>query len=284
MILAGYLEAPGLDEISGMAASRIRPDLLWAVADSGNPPILYAVGIDGAHRGAYRIEGVENRDWEDLASFSDGGRPRLLIADTGDNDARHPVCMLYIVREPELPPGGVATEGILRVDRTIRFVYEDGPRDCEAVAVDPDGKHVLLLSKREVPVSLYQLSLEPAAQMGIQTAWKVADVAQIPRPAPADIKMDRRYGRYGSQVTAMDIAADGSFAMVLTYKNAYRFPRRPGERWEAVFRKKPEIIPLPSLRQAEALCRAPAGDSMYVTSEQRPNPLVRLEPGPAGRY
>ena len=283
-ILAGYLEAPGLDEISGLAASRIRPDLLWAVADSGNPPLLYAVGIDGAHRGAYRIEGVDNRDWEDLASFSDDGRPCLLIADTGDNDARHPVCFLHILREPELPPGTAAARGILKVERTIRFVYEDGPRDCEAVAVDPEEGQVFLLSKREVPVSLYRLSMGPAAGSAIQIARKVTDVAQIPGPTSEDLRKDRRYGRYGSQVTAMDLAADGSGALVLTYKNAYRYPRRPGERWEDVFRQSPERIPLPPLRQAEALCLSPAGKSIFVSSEQRPNPLLRLEPDSEGRY
>ncbi|MBP7274984.1 MAG: hypothetical protein KBA51_02140, partial [Kiritimatiellae bacterium] len=128
----------------------------------------------------------------------------------------------------------------------------------------------------EVPVSLYRLSLEPSTDHAIATAQKIADVPQIPRPTSGHRMKNPRYGRYGSQVTAMDIARDGSAAMILTYSHAYRFPRNSGESWEDVFRKSPEPIPLPPMRQAESVCFAPDGTSIYVTSEQRPNPLHRL--------
>jgi hypothetical protein len=65
----GRLKSAALGEDSGLAASRRQANLLWALNDSGNPPVLFALSARGAARGAVRVAGVENIDWEDLAAF-----------------------------------------------------------------------------------------------------------------------------------------------------------------------------------------------------------------------
>jgi hypothetical protein len=277
LIHAGLLEAAELEEVSGLAPSGLRSDIFWAVTDSGNPPNLFAVGLDGTHRGLFNVIGVTNRDWEDIDSFLLEGQPCLLIADTGDNEGRHPQYNLHIVREPPILPGRTPLKGAVAVLRTISFVFEDGPRDCEAVAVDPAGKNVFLLTKRDVPPVLYTLPLAPTGAPAVLTARRVTEVPNIPRPTAQDLSEDRQYGRYRSQVTALDIAPDGSAAAVLTYKCAYLFPRAPDESWADAFRRVPESLRLPRLRQAESLCYSRDGHALYMTSEQRPCPLLRLE-------
>ncbi len=278
IIHAGLLEATELEEVSGLAPSGLRSDVFWALPDSGNPPDLFAVGLDGSHRGRFTVVGVTNRDWEDIDSFLLEGQPCLLIADTGDNEGRDPQYSLHIVREPPIPPGRAPVKGAVAVLRTILFVFEDGPRDCEAVAVDPAGETVYLLSKRDVPPVLYTLPLAPTGDVAVLTARRLTEVPHIPRPTAQDLSEDRQYGRYRSQVTAMDFAPDGSSAAVLTYKCAYRFPRAPEESWADAFQRVPETLPLPRLRQAESLCYSRDGQALYITSEQRPCPLLRLEP------
>ncbi|MEM9058498.1 MAG: hypothetical protein AAGD86_13540, partial [Pseudomonadota bacterium] len=98
--LIGKIEKKSLNEASGMAASRTDDGVLWLINDSGHKPKLFAMAPDGTHLGTVDVDGANNRDWEDLASFSLDGRHWLLIADTGDNKSRHPVSALVVVPEP----------------------------------------------------------------------------------------------------------------------------------------------------------------------------------------
>ena len=147
-VYAGQIENSEIDEASGLAASRRRSDLLWTHNDSGAPPRLYAVGVDGRDHGAVDVRGASNVDWEDLAAFQIDEVPYLLIADVGDNDAERRSVMLYIVEEPELRRDRFEDGTAVSVAWSLEVVFEDGPVDCEGVAVDVPGQRVLLVSKR----------------------------------------------------------------------------------------------------------------------------------------
>jgi hypothetical protein len=273
----GDLDHAGLDEASGMASSRLRDDLLWLLNDSDHEPLLYAVTLNGAHRGLVRISGVENRDWEDMASFRLGDTAFLLIADVGDNEAGRKQCMLHVVREPHI--GEVRLEAGYQVEVawTVHFRYEDGQHDCEAVAVDVARREVLLLSKREVPAVLYRVPLEPSGETSLSVARRVVGLDGIPQPTSADLEEDWVGGRHRSQPTAMDISPDGDAVAVLTYRHAYVFACRNRESWGAVFGRAPRILRLPRMSQPEALCYGADGRTIFVTSERRPAPLYRLD-------
>ena len=97
------VDDPLLNEISGLARSQRRPDLLWTHNDSGGEPVLYAVDNSGHHVGSARLKGAMNLDWEDVASFTRHGEPWLLVGDMGDNYAWRSSITFYLVREPVLP-------------------------------------------------------------------------------------------------------------------------------------------------------------------------------------
>jgi hypothetical protein len=145
LIVAGQLQTGELVEASGLARSQRSPDLLWSMNDGGSKARLHAIDASGFHRGRIKLDDIENRDWEDLSSFDVDGTPYLLIADTGDNDAKRDQVSLHIVLEPDL-----ALDDKVKVDPawSIHLRYPDGPRDVEAVTVDPARGQVLLLSKR----------------------------------------------------------------------------------------------------------------------------------------
>jgi hypothetical protein len=272
----------GLSEVSGLAASRLRDDLLWAVNDSGGKARLYAFGLDGRDRGCVRVEGAMNRDWEDLASFRLDGGAYLLIADVGDNGAKRRTSVLYAVAEPPIRGEKLGKNAEVPVSWTLRFRYEDGSRDCEAVAVDAAGGRILLLTKRRFPSALYELPLAERGRDGVALARRVTEVPHLPRPSsrwwPLPGSGKRSLRRLGSFATAMDLAADGSAAAVLTYGDAFLFSRSGGESWAEAFARSPRRIALPRLRQAEALTFVPDGHTLYVTSEGRRAPLLRLDP------
>lgn len=252
-------------ETSGLAASKRMKDLFWIENDSGNGPDLYLVGMEGTYQGTLHINKARNTDWEDLDSFVLDGHPYLLIADTGDNNAVRDYCTIYIVPEPNFPVKGQILD--TKPAWTIRYRYEDGPRDCEAVAVDPVGKKILLLSKRTHPPAVYELPLCPESPGKIQTAKKIA-LTHVDRPLSA------LASPYGNQPTGLSLSPDGSLAAVLTYHSVFLFHRAKGETWASAFSKKPAMLAPHRLKQAEAISFSNDGKTLYVLSEGANTPTV----------
>jgi hypothetical protein len=272
----GTIPYPLLPETSGLARSHRAGDLLWAHNDSDNAPVLFALGADGRLRGQLRPPGVTNVDWEDIASFEAEGRAWLLIADVGDNLSRRTDCVLYIVPEPDpaaLTPGGELAVGVAW---RIPVRYPDGPRDCEAVAVDPRDGLVYLISKRTVPAVVYTLPLHPPAG-AVPAAVPIARLTQIPQPTAVQKTIALPTGKYRAQPTGLDFSPDGTIAAVLTYGDVWLFRRPAGQSWTDAFTSEPQRLPPHGLMQAEAICFSHDGHALYVSSEGRAAPLLRYD-------
>ena len=279
-ILTGNLANPDINEASGMIASRINRGAFWIHNDGGDGPYFFAVTETGRHMGTFRIAAAENVDWEDMGHFSFEGTAYLLIADVGDNNARRSNCALYAVAEPVLSPSDSENHRTLPIAMHWRFRYEDGPRDCEAVAVDVENQKILLLSKRDTQPVLYSLPLMPGTGGDIKIAKKIMSIKNIPPPTKADFQF--KYGQYRSQPTAMDLSPSGREIVILTFKNAYGYKHPVGEDWKTSFSRTPMIVHLPSaentkLRQREALCFSANGRALFVTSEDKFAPIYRLD-------
>jgi hypothetical protein len=271
--LSGHLADDRLVECSGMDISLATAAFFWAVNDGGDGPFIYAVGFDGRSLGRVAVAGARNRDWEGLDSFLWHGRPMLLIADFGDNEQTRDTHTLYIVEEPRLIAERFDPSASIDVAWRVVFSYPDGGHDAEGVAVDATAGKVILLTKRDEPPLLFELPLKPLSPDHPLVARRITVVDRIPPPSSEDLRHE--YGQYRSQPTALDISPDGRQAVVLTYKHAYRFSRRHADSWTIAFDRPPLVIPLPlphernDLRQREAICFAPDGMALYVTSEGR---------------
>lgn len=275
----GRVANPKLAESSGLAFSRRTEDLLWSHNDSGRRPRLYALGLDGRDRGAVLVEGAFEVDWESLGAFERDGRAYLAIADTGDNFSWRRTSQIVVIEEPPLVGERFAEDATAQVVQRIRFRYEDGPRDCEALAIDDATGDAILLSKRNEPPVLYRLSLAEDAEgeTDIRVARRIGEVPGIPPPTETDVAERRWLGRYSAMPTGLDFSRDGRYAAVVTYKDAYLFTRLEGESWQTSLARTPERIPLPPLRQAEAIAFGPESRSLFVTSERLPTPLFRFD-------
>ena len=258
-VIASNLENEKINEASGLTSSRLCPGLLWAINDGGDDPLLYAVGIDGTDMGTFRVEGAENFDWEALASFRWQDSAYLLIADVGDNWEQRQTVTLYVVKEPAITATGIDNGKVASIAWQIRFKYEDGPQDCEAVAVDAARQRVFLLSKRRLTPVLYELPLQPMDSDTIAVAHAISTVSHFSWP------------------TAMDLTPDGLSAVVLTYNNGYLFRRKQNEDWPSAFKRKPQRLRFDRLLQQEAVSFGFYGKSVFVTSERLPAPLVRID-------
>lgn len=256
---ARQLGSPEAREVSGMAATVAGDAGFWLINDSGGGSLLFLAGPDGRDRGKVRVAKAGNRDWEDLAGFMWKGKPYLLIADVGDNDAKRKACTLYVVREPELPAAGGVVDGVVEPEWKITFRYPDGARDCEAVAVDAAAGKVLLVSKRTRPPEVYELPLVPEA--GREVVARNVGTTAVKQP-PGGFPHP-----FGSQPTGLALSPDGRMAAVLSYVSVFLFPRNAGESWAEAMARNPVVLPRHGLPQAEALAFSRDGRSLSVVSE-----------------
>ena len=270
IISSGTISDRNIGEASGMAVSLIHEDIVWVINDSGNSSSVYALNPKGEVMGTLNIQGVSNNDWEDLASFEYEGKPYVLIADVGDNASRRKAYFLHFIEEPDIEKISDLSSLSVKPSWSITYTYEDGPRDCESVAVDIINGKVLLLSKRDRPPVLYEL---PLAKQKNAVAKKCAEIKSLPQRTQ-DIT---HFSKYSNQPTAMDISADGLSAVVLTYGSTFYFSKRKSTDWATVFSGSPREIMFPPLRQAESVCFDRDGSSIFITSEQIPAPLLKID-------
>jgi hypothetical protein len=246
-------------ESSGLAVSRATPGAFWTNNDSGDAPRVYAVNRKGESLATLTLQNAQAVDWEDMCSYTLGNKHYLLLADVGDNKEKRKSCTLYIVEEPRLDPTKRNANLTARPAVTLNFTYEDGPRDCESVAVDPITKQILLVSKRGDKRFVYTLPIPAETPGETIAAVKIASLT-IP------------------ETTAMDISPDGKRAVVLTYLSAYEYTRRDGETWAQAFARAGRLLLMPLRRQGETICYGLDGKTLYLTSEQLPTPLIEIKP------
>ncbi len=265
---------PALTETSGIAASNRVEGVFWAVNDSGNRPDLFAFDADGTDRGRVRVNGVGNIDWEDLDSFVLDDQPYLLIADVGDNDARRKYSFLIIVPEPRLPESGLLSGAVEPVTR-LAFRYEDGPQDCEAVAVDVASDRILLIGKRRTPAPVYELPLTLAGrQTRPLTAHRIGMLGGVPRPSAREM-LEGPLGPWRHQPTGLDLRPDSAEAAVVTYQNVYLYRRNPDQSWSQALAGTPRVLGLP-LSQTESV--AYLAGMIVAVPEGKFAPLLMLTP------
>ncbi len=249
---------PGLTESSGLAFSHRMHGAFWSHNDSGGLPEIFAFDAAGKSLARGPIAAIKRAvDWEDMASFMDGDVPRLLVADSGDNQANRKLIWIYLFDEPD--PTGSPTK--IHV-QTLRVTYPDGPRDCEAVAVDIERRVIVMVTKSALPFSgVYTIGL-PDRDLSSSTIDVIATrITTLPIP----------------MVTAADIDPKTGDLWLANYFQAYRYSRL--EKTQPLVNQlagNPTAVDLPKLRQVEALAVDQQGD-VWITTEGKPTLMQKIE-------
>lgn len=233
-------------ESSGLVISRTDDDLAYTINDSGSQSLVFAVDVPtGATVGTLTV-GADLLDTEALSIDGDG---TLWIADTGDNRGARTDVALYSVAEPGR--ADVTADDVRRFPLT----YPDGPRDVEALAVNPRNGEKFLLTKGLMGGEVYAVPEDLVADRDNRV--KALDVS-----VPAVI-------------TDAAFTPDGAYVIARNYFEAYVLDART---WEQV-----ETITLPPVQQGETLAVEPDGTSFLIGSEGAGSPLIRVrfdEPSP----
>ncbi len=259
-VRVGILGDRQIPESSGLARCRSRPDCLWTHNDSSDTARLFLLSTAGETLATAVIDGAEACDWEDMCSFDLDGISYLLIGDIGDNQHRREHITLYLVREPDAKTARRSDPWRLRPQAVIRVRLEEGPRDCEALAVDASRRVILLATKSLGGGCLfYQLPLS------LQTDATPVVAKVIGR---SEVTL----------VTGMDVSDDGLRAMLVTYLAAYEFPREPREDWAAALKRPGRLLRMPDRAQGEAICYGSDGRTLFLSSEGKSQPLWMVPP------
>jgi hypothetical protein len=267
--ITGTLENPRLDEASGIKA--VTGGAFFLHNDQKRD--VFVIDDGGRNLGAFKLDGSKSKDWEDITLVPGADGPLLVIADTGDNHAKRKDVQLYFFAVPNAGDYQRDHDIVHRLD--IR--YPGGPRDVEAVAYDPSGERILLMSKREVPPRLFAVPLEDALAREEVIAAELGEVGGIRPPTPLDLISSPKRGPHVSQPTGLDISPDGRTAAVITYRSLYIYHRADGQSWEDAFQGQPDEYTGPPGKHDEAVTFSLDGKAVYVTTERRPAPIYRLE-------
>ncbi|MFC5410040.1 PE-PGRS family protein [Larkinella bovis] len=246
---------PGVvDEASGMVASRTMDDRLWVEQDGGNPAEISLMTTSGQLEKRFALSGIVNRDWEDLAigPGPQEGVSYLYLADIGDNFKQNEVSYIYRFPEPKN-----VDESISGIER-ITFQYPDGPRDAEAVLLDPQTRDLWIVTKAEEKVRIYRL---PYPQSTSQT-----------------IKADYQGELPLSLITGGSVSADGDEILLMSYLGAFHWRRKSGQSLADAMQKNSykSLATDPVGTQSEAICFDKNANGYYTLPEKGNQASVTL--------
>ena len=271
----GQLEFAELTEVSGLAASHRHDDVLWAINDSGNDAVLYALDAQGKHLGKWPVA-IDNRDWEDLASIWYNGDAYLLIAETGDNLRNYSEYKIHIVQEPLLD----GSQDTLDPLATLSYRYSDGQHNVEALDVIDDS--IILISKEPLagnthsPGKVYSLPLALESNTRLLEASYLTTLAA--QNASVETRLAAALARVSlNNVTALDFDNVNRIAYLLTYRQVIKLPLPDStdnsiDALSASLSQRGSILYRHDLRQAEALAVDNRGQ-VWLTSEKAGAPL-----------
>lgn len=227
---------PVINEISGIADSKLNPGALWGQEDSGTPTRMYLIHHDGNVTHSVFIDGVTNRDWEEMA-LHDGN---IFIAETGDNNEAYNNYKFYKFDEP------TATTDTVQTVETINFTYPDGSHDSEAFIIDRDNHHIYIITKRDNPSRIYKLSYP------FGSSNTASFIGTLPY----------------SGVVGAAIAEDGKEVIIKTYTGLFYYTRDNNETMEQVFQKTYQSLPYTIEPQGEAICFSATNNGFFTVSEK----------------
>ncbi|HMA64982.1 MAG TPA: hypothetical protein VKO63_07290 [Chitinispirillaceae bacterium] len=254
----GSIDANEINEASGIAASRLNAGILWVHNDSGDKNRIFALNTSGRLCGTVYLNGVEARDWEDIAvgPGPDSGVSYVYIAETGDNKARYDEKRIFRFREPLIDSSKSAIADTVSNVETIRFRYADGKRDAEALMVDPLTRDCYIVTKREMNVRVYKL---PFPQDTMKTVTlKYLDTLDL------------------SVIVAADISTDGTEIIMKNYHEVLYWKMKPKDTIKKTIKRKPLKLPYVKESQGEAVCFSADGSGYFTIGEKKKHEACHL--------
>jgi hypothetical protein len=243
-----------LPELSGLAASKRHPGILYAHNDSGDTARFFAINSTAELQAEIDLASTVATDWEDIDVGPCPSGSCVYLGDIGDNNLKRSEYVIYRVVEPEtLPTDG---SSLVSAHERFPFVYPDGPHNAETLLVHPVTGRVFVATKISgVPSTVYEMPL-PLKPDEIVTMVKVSEVSL---PALAGV------------VTGGSFHPCSDRLLLRTYFGLYEMFANGATSPESLFLADPLQVPAATEVQGEAVTYAFDGLGYYTASETPAN-------------
>jgi hypothetical protein len=246
-------------ELSGVAPSHAFPGLLYVHEDSGNANEVYVTSTTGEDVGKLVLDGINNRDWEDIAVGPGPEKDKnyVYVAEIGDNNAVYKSIFIYRFPEPDLSGATAATiMHITAVDK-IELIYPKGPVNAESLMIDPATRDLYIATKEGSRSTLY-VARYPQS---VTTKTTLLPLVKL----PFDL------------LTAGDISPDGNEILLRNTGQVWYWKRLPGESVAAALLRQPQDAPYArNERQGEGICFAIDNTGYFTDTEIKKYPGEKL--------
>ena len=251
----GIIESADLVEASGLAVSRVSPDVLWSHNDSRGSARLFAFDSAGNDLGPVELPGTFAFDWEDIAAGPgpDGTGHYLYVGDIGDNFAIRSG-QITVYRVPDSDPDTL--DGSFAEVVSLPYKYPDGVHNAEALFVDPIEPAIYVVTKDKAMTSIFRGSLTPTG-------------AELELELIGTVFLD-------AEVSGSDISWDGHVIALRGYQTVWMWNRPTGASVADAFNSDPCTAPSPEERQGEAI--AFDQDLGYWTVSEGIDPTIHSIP------
>ncbi|NBA74145.1 hypothetical protein GOQ04_01185 [Emticicia sp. ODNR4P] len=254
-----WIENQEIDEASGLAASYQNPHKFWVHNDSGGDNVLFLINAKGNGFQKLHLEGIKNRDWEDIAVVKNGTSSEIYISDTGDNFKWHSTKFIYRFKEPIMAEKPELTVSQIE---TIEFEYPDGRKDAECLLIDPITKDIFIISNREAEKHIYRLKYPQSTQQ-VNTAEFVG-ILNASKEKPTDDKASRQ----DLFITSGTVSNRGDEILVKNYKNIFYWKKSPNETIAQALQHPATVLPYEVESQGEAVSFSQDLAEYYTITEK----------------
>lgn len=259
-----------LDQPSGLAYSRLNPDVMYVHSEKDRQTMLAFSPVTGEVVGTYRVTIPQVYDWEDIAIGPCAAGSCIYAADIGGaRDIPKPNNVYSVVRVPEPDLQAGETDMTLSGEY-FPYVYPDGvKRDSEALMVHPRTGEIYVIAKTLSGVSgVYKFPTPLPASGTVSTLAKVGELT-----------LPLQNGDTNSvAITAAAVHPSGGRFLVRTYRGVHEFRGSNGTIESAIAGTR-AILTDTVEGQGESIEYALDGSAYYTLSERvsAPYTLKRVD-------
>ena len=249
-----------LNEVSGLAASRAHPGVLWLHEDSGAGPVFWAINKDAEVLAKVTVTGpgVSAADWEDMAlgpCTAGSASDCIYIGDIGDNGLARATYAIYRIPEPNVNAADAYREFSVTATK-FTYQYPAGTSyNSETLMVHPTTATPYVVEKTAAttgPSRVFKFPM-PLNSGSLATLTQIDTVA---------------FPSGGNKATAGDIHPSGTRLLIRTYGQLWEYRLPSGAAFDTIFNSTPQLVPSASEPQGEAVAYRAGGDGYFTQSEQ----------------
>ena len=171
----------------------------------------------------------------------------IYIGEIGDNLSQYPSKYIYRIADFKVHRSHKVLDTLISVVDHLEVRLPDGPRDWEALIVDPVSNDLYLFSKRESEINVYEIK-----------NWSNGDDSTV-----AKFLLQLPF----TQITAADISSDGAELLIKNYENVYYWKRDVSKPFASIFENSARVLTYAQEPQGESIAFDIYGKGYYTVSE-----------------